>query len=123
MLIVDDEPLVRSVLRRILEPHHEVVELGSGADAQRLLVNDRAFDLIWCDVTMPNVTGQELYEWLAARDPQAAERVVFVTGGTFTSRAHAFLAQVANPKLEKPFDVHTVRELVDTLLADRPPRS
>ncbi|MCC6748135.1 MAG: PAS domain S-box protein [Deltaproteobacteria bacterium] len=116
LLIVDDEPLVRGVLRRILETY-TVVEAASGAEAQNILATDRGFDLILCDVTMPTMSGIDLYRWLAALDGEAARRIVLVTGGAFTPRAEAFLAETTNPRLNKPFDPQNVREMVARLVA------
>jgi CheY-like chemotaxis protein len=65
VLVVDDEPAIGRALARLLERDlHHVVVVGRGEDALHLLLSER-FDVILCDVTMPEMTGIELYERLA----------------------------------------------------------
>jgi len=66
---------------------------------------------------MPDMDGQAMYEELSTIAPMQAERVIFVTGGAFTMRAHDFLARVPNARLSKPFDVDSLLELVRARMA------
>jgi PAS domain S-box-containing protein len=115
LLVIDDEPQVGTAIRRVLT-QHEVVSVTSADDALTKLAEDSAFDLIFCDVAMPGRSGQDLYEELLARRPALAERVVFVTGGTFTPQLTAFLRAVPRPCLSKPFGAAELREHVEHLL-------
>jgi PAS domain S-box-containing protein len=108
VLVVDDEPLVASLLRRMLAPQHDVLVATSGQEALRAL-DEGNFDAIVCDVMMPGMTGMDLYSTLRNRDRALSERMVFMTGGAFMPRVAEFLSQVDNPKLEKPFDLDTLR--------------
>jgi CheY-like chemotaxis protein len=112
VLVVDDEPRIRASVTRMLQPH-EVVEAEDGAAAQRILEQDERFDIILCDMMMPDVSGMDLHAWLVERSPTLAERVIFVTGGAFTPRARSYLSHVDNLRLEKPFEVDAFRKLVD----------
>jgi len=58
------------------------------------------------------VTGMEIYEELSQVAPDQAKRIIFMTGGTFTERAREFLDNVPNARLEKPFEVANVLELI-----------
>jgi CheY-like chemotaxis protein len=69
---------------------------------------------------MPTMTGMELHDELARREPALAARMSFLTGGAFTPRARAFLAEVPNPRLEKPFDPQGLRNFVRALV-EAPP--
>jgi CheY-like chemotaxis protein len=116
ILVVDDEPLIAAMLRRTLAPDHEVVAAESGREALHRLVDDRErFDLVLCDLMMPEMTGMEVHAALARSAPDEAERLVFVTGGAFTPRAQAFLAGVPNRCIDKPIDVLQLRALVQGL--------
>jgi len=53
---------------------------------------------------------------LVRRDPGLGARVVFLTGGAFTARARAFLEQIRNPTVEKPFEVEVLRAAIDAVL-------
>jgi CheY-like chemotaxis protein len=76
----------------------------------RVLAGER-FDLILCDLMMPEMTGMELHAELARALPEQAERMIFVTGGAFTESAAEFLERVPNEQLAKPFDLAKVRSL------------
>ena len=75
------------------------------------------FDLILCDLMMPEMTGMDFYAALASRSESLARRVVFMTGGAFTPTAREFLDRVDNPRLDKPVDITRLRQLVDSAVA------
>jgi len=70
------------------------------------------YDAIVCDLMMPQMSGMELHAWLQQTVPALAERVIFITGGTFTPGATDYLAQVGNARLEKPFVRSALQEAV-----------
>lgn len=121
ILIVDDEELVAQTLSRALEETHEVSVCMSGREALERLSEDSGFDVVLCDLLMPDTTGMDLYAALAERQPGLESRLVFMTGGAFTRRASEFLARVQNPTLEKPFDVSRLEAIVARQLAKRGP--
>ncbi len=104
VLVVDDEPAVGSALKRTLGRSHEVVATTEAQQALELLRDGKRFDAILCDVMMPRMSGMEFYRALQEQFPALVERVVFMTGGSFTEAARVFLAEVPNPTLDKPFD-------------------
>jgi hypothetical protein len=59
----------------------------------------------------------ELHAALRAEAPEAARRMVFMTGGVFTDEAQAFLASVENPRIDKPFQLEEIRALIRALVA------
>ncbi|MCA9519488.1 MAG: PAS domain S-box protein, partial [Myxococcales bacterium] len=111
ILVIDDEPAIRAMIRRVLQAY-DVVEAASGEEGRQILAEDQSFDLILCDVMMPNVSGMDLHRWLAESFPEVATRVVFITGGAFTPRAREYLERVGNLRLEKPFNVRQLKALV-----------
>ncbi len=124
VLVVDDEVMVGNSLRRILAKDHDVVVCTSGRDALAAVsaaetVSKGGFDLILCDVMMPDVTGMDMYEELSRTAPKIAARMVFMTGGTFTPRARDFLDKVPNPRLDKPIDVKALRAWIRTRLSSQ----
>lgn len=112
ILVVDDEATVRGVLERLLGMEHDVTTAGSGAEALRRLEAGERFDLILCDLVMPQVDGVALYEGLLELAPEQAERTAFMTGGALTSLASAFLEARADRRIYKPFSVRQLREFV-----------
>ncbi len=112
VLIVDDEPRLIAALRRVLEEEHDVVGLSGAREALALLVGGDRFDVILCDLMMPEMTGMDLHAEITRTLPELADRMVFLTGGVFTPRARSFLDQVANTRLEKPLDSQNLRVLI-----------
>ncbi|MFO0625443.1 MAG: ATP-binding protein [Polyangiales bacterium] len=112
VLVVDDEAAVGRAVRRLLRGH-QVDVVADGTHALGLLAAGRRYDVILCDLLMPEFDGAQLFESARRVAPESASRFVFLTGGAFTARARDFLASVTNPCLTKPFDVRALRSLVD----------
>jgi signal transduction histidine kinase/CheY-like chemotaxis protein len=111
ILLVDDDPLVQNSIRRTLERHHDVVIVGSGARASSILEAEK-FDIVLCDLIMPGMTGMQLFETIRARDPEQAKRFVFLTGGTSSPEARAFLLGVDNARAYKPLGADEIVRLI-----------
>ncbi|WP_059439572.1 ATP-binding protein, partial [Anaeromyxobacter sp. PSR-1] len=112
ILVVDDEPLVGTVIQRTLQGEHEVTVASSARAALARVAAGERFDLILSDLLMPEMTGMELYRSLRERAPELAGRVVFLTGGAFTPAARTFLEQEPVECVEKPFELETIRALL-----------
>jgi CheY-like chemotaxis protein len=122
LLVVDDEALVGRAVSRILSPQHEVVTRTSARAALDELAGSAPFDLLLCDLMMPEMTGMELHARLREISPALAERTIFLTGGAFTPMAREFLARVRNARIEKPFEPDQLRAVVARVLAEQPLR-
>jgi signal transduction histidine kinase/CheY-like chemotaxis protein len=113
VLVVDDERMVTKALSRILSTDHTVVLATSAADALARLAAGEEYDVILCDLMMPQMTGMDLYDELLRVAPQVVSRIVFLTGGAFTHRARKFLDAIPNQRIEKPFDSMHLRSLIN----------
>jgi CheY-like chemotaxis protein len=118
ILVVDDEALVVRAIARILAPLHEVVSRTSPRGALDDVAGGQGFDLVLCDLMMPEMTGMELHARFREIAPALADRTVFLTGGAFAPDARKFLEQVPNPRIEKPFEPEALRALVARVLAE-----
>ncbi len=116
ILIVDDDLMVTNALQRMLRAPHVAMICHRGAEVLDLLRAGERFDVILCDVMMPEMTGIELFEILKASWPDQAEAVIFVSGGAFTEEARAFLDRVPNPQLAKPFEARALVALIELRL-------
>jgi signal transduction histidine kinase len=112
VLVVDDEPNLCRSLARALRREHEVIVATSGEEARDILAADWGFDVVLCDVMMPRCSGMDLHAWLAQHIPELLPRLVFMTGGAFTSEAQAFLTGVDNHRIDKPFDWQLLRRTI-----------
>lgn len=113
LLIVDDDAMVLSALRRRLRRRYETVTVLGGVEALARLSEDPDFDSIVCDLMMPEVDGKSFYDAVQKAHPQLADRIVFMSGGAFTPRLRKFAAMVPNPVLQKP----VTREDLESMLS------
>jgi PAS domain S-box-containing protein len=111
ILVIDDEPLIGNAMTEALRDH-AVTALTSARTALERLRQGERFDIIFCDLMMPDMTGMELYERIEEEMPAEVGKVVFLTGGAFTPRSRNLLDRVPNPALEKPFDLRQLTTLV-----------
>jgi signal transduction histidine kinase len=117
VLVLDDEATVGRALQRLLQAHCEVLVLLQGPEALTQVASGRRFDVILCDLMMPEMSGPRFYEELSRLAPEQAQRVIFMTGGAFTEQSRAFLANTGLPCLDKPIEPQRLR----ALLAAMPP--
>ena len=115
ILILDDEPMIAKVLGRALKPHRVVI--SERVDNALELFDEQAFDLIFCDLMMPEKTGIDFYQGVVSKNPSRADRIIFMTGGVFTPRAKQFVSEVQNRIITKPFDIEEIRSLVKQTFA------
>jgi CheY-like chemotaxis protein len=116
VLIVDNEPLIVRALSRLLRADYDVETAGSGYEAFELIKHDGPFDLVLCDLGMPEMNGLELFEEAVRVAPEMGPRFVFVTGGAIDDQVRAKLSTLPNQVLEKPIQPALLREAVGQLL-------
>ncbi|SRR6266852_9025476 len=116
VLIVDDDPDVRELIELTLEGQgHDVDRVESGRAALERLAQ-HAYDLIVCDLHMPDRDGPAVYRALARRSPPRPA-FLFVTGYADAGPYEDFLRTVPVPVVGKPFDINVLREIVSRLLS------
>lgn len=102
ILIVEDEPAVCAVIRRILERnHYSVFSANTAEDALRLVDSSEPFDGLITDLTMPGMGGRELAMLLRRRFPQL--KVLYVSGYPENSIARGGVVDQGLELLQKPF--------------------
>jgi len=111
ILVIDDEPAILRAFRRVLSAH-DVVLAASGPEAMSKFSDGRRFDVIFCDVMMPEMSGVEVYQRISEQYSGQERKLVFMTGGAFAEPAAHFIEAVENPKLKKPFTGSSLRALV-----------
>jgi PAS domain S-box-containing protein len=116
VLVIDDEPRITRSVAHMLR-HHEVTVAHDGREGVEKIKHEAPFDVIVCDLMMPNFTGMDLCAWITQHKPELAKRVIFMTGGASTPRARRLLEQTSNLHLEKPFSAGSLTSLVDQQIA------
>jgi len=119
VLLVDDLDAPRRALRRLMHRHHDVVEASSGMEALELLRNPPRFDVVLCDLMMPEMDGMELYSQAILIDPTLEGRFILLTGGAFTERAQSALERSELPVLSKPITRTALLGAIASVLAAR----
>ncbi|MFV8754080.1 response regulator [Nannocystaceae bacterium ST9] len=115
ILVIDDEVNIGQSLARSLEDH-DVTLVTSGREAIDRLDAGAQFDLVFCDVMMPELTGRDVFEHIERNHPAYLKKIVFMTGGAFTERAAEFVEQVKARKIDKPFDIGLIRAILREFL-------
>jgi signal transduction histidine kinase/CheY-like chemotaxis protein len=117
VLVVEDAPAVRTVVRRMLQQlGYTVLEAASGAEALGLIETaTREIHLVLTDVVMPDVHGRVLAECLLERDP--SQRILYMSGYTDDNVVRRGLTKSGVGFLQKPFThdalARAVREALD----------
>lgn len=121
ILVVDDEPRIRSLVRNVLtRDGHDVVEAADGAEA--LTISQRspeAIDLLLTDVVMPGMDGIELARQLSSRTP--CVRVLYMSGKCEIDVVQEQIKRRGVGFLRKPFDIEGL-SLAVTRMLDQPPK-
>ena len=112
VLIIDDEPKIGEVIAAVLSARHDVVAVQDAQRAFDLLDAGQTFDVVLCDLMMPNISGVEVFDAFA-RWPAMLPALVFMTGGAFNDEAAAFLKRAGRPVLYKPFTASELEAVVD----------
>jgi two-component system NtrC family sensor kinase len=116
VLVVEDEPTVARLISDVLEDEGLAVEvlLDSREALERIAETD--YDLVICDMKMPELDGEHLYKKLAASGNPLSRRFLFVTGDVMAAHTQDFLERNQLPHVAKPFRVEELTEKVRRVL-------
>ena len=114
-LVVDDECVVRSVMRRYLERNGWVVLEAETADQALELLGQSSvsLDLVLCDLNLPGLSGSMLCGRIAALRPELASRLVMTSGDPDAAALELARESLLCPVLEKPFSLQDLERIVD----------
>jgi len=112
VLVVDDEMLLGRSIKNALSDEHDTLVVERASEALGRLDRGEKFDLILCDVVMPDLGGSEFYQTVTTRWPESAPGIVFMTGGAFTPETVAFMEHLPNRVLYKPFKLDSLKTLI-----------
>ena len=116
ILIVEDELILATGLARLLRRDGHTVDTAANGRLALAQLDERAYDLILCDVRMPELDGPTLYRLLARQQPHLCSRVIFLTGDTLEPATQVFLEQSGAPCLTKPFRIAEARRIIGRTL-------
>jgi len=116
ILVIDDEvSLVRALARLLQRDGYVVATARNGRHALAALQAQR-YDVILCDLRMPELDGRAFYAQLHQQAPALCQRVIFLTGDTGGETSRTFLTQCGRPWLQKPSPITTIRRAIQQVL-------
>jgi CheY-like chemotaxis protein len=116
LLVVDDETSFANALATLLgRDGHKVETADTGAAALRK-IQAQQYDLILCDLRLPELDGQDFYHLLKTEAPDLHRRVIFLTGDILNPVSLEFLEQHNLLWVPKPCSAAQVREAIQQAL-------
>jgi two-component system cell cycle sensor histidine kinase/response regulator CckA len=115
VLVVDDEPPIREMERRILEKRgYRVLEAPGGAEGVAMLKDGKPIDLLIADLDMPEIPGEEMVRQIRTARPDL--KVLYVTAHIDRLLDVRATLWEGEAFLDKPFTTRGLEEAVSLLL-------
>jgi CheY-like chemotaxis protein len=102
----------------MLVSHHDIETKLGAREALRCFSEDRRFDIVLCDLQMPDMSGVELHSVVKRQWPDLANRFIFITGGAFSPEARRFLEDSTIACINKPFQLQELLELIEARVGE-----
>jgi CheY-like chemotaxis protein len=112
ILIVEDEPGICEVCRRVLNGEGFAVDCAVNGMVAQDMIEEKQYDFCLIDMRTPKMNGKELYQWLQKKYPQLAGQVIFTTGDVMGGDIESFLEQSGRLFLPKPFTPTELKAIV-----------
>ena len=113
ILCVDDEPKVLRLIEALLEQtEHEVVTTTSAAQSLEIIREQEEFDLLIVDLTMPHMSGLELYQTLVEQDHPLHKKFVVMTGWIRTNEIRDTVQTSGCSILYKPVSKNSLESII-----------
>jgi CheY-like chemotaxis protein len=117
ILVVDDEPDVRELVEALLAAPGREIEGADGGRAAIARLAAARYDLVVCDLRMPEVDGIQIHQAIQA-GPAPRPALLFMSGFTNAAEFVPFLRTAGTTVVAKPFDVPELRAAVARLLGE-----
>lgn len=123
VLIVDDSPVMRSFIRRVVNLSGfevgECLEAANGEEALAQLRDHGGIDVILTDINMPKMNGEQLLEKLGTDGMLRRVPALVISTDATNDRILRMLALGAEGYMTKPFSPEALREQLERILGDR----
>ena len=112
LLLLEDDVAFAISLRETLEGQgYQVTVVTNGADGlKQILATD--FEIIICDMVMPNFPGDMFYQAVERVRPKLCHRFIFMTGHQGDRKIEEFIRRIRGVMLWKPFQMHVLFEAI-----------
>jgi len=113
VLVVDDDYDLAQLLREVLTYDNCEVEIATNGMEAMDRLRAEEYDAVICDLMMPRIDGEVLYNDVVRQYPFLANRFIFVTGQASRKAGFSdFVSRTGNHLIEKPFDLAAFRAAV-----------
>ena len=116
ILLVEDDAQFSQILKEYLESFDYSVTVACDGVQGMKRIMEKDFDLIICDLLMPNLPGDMFYIGVERMKPQLAKRFIFITGHQNNPKISEFVKKVRALTLFKPFEMHVLIETIGAAL-------
>jgi CheY-like chemotaxis protein len=116
ILVVDDEPSFTRAVAALLRRNGHTVDTAGHGELALALLQGRRYDILLCDLLMPNLNGPTFYGILQSQYPSLCQRVIFLTGDSMRVESMAFLEECGQAWLAKPCRIAAIRSTMEQVL-------
>jgi len=110
VLIVDDNEDITTLLHDIVSMENHKVTVATTGESAKTAIDQKQFDLAFCDLTLPDISGWEVVEYLKAKSPETPVAIISGLGDTGPEdRTHKNSIDVV---LKKPFKIHEIQSVL-----------
>ncbi|HXD00713.1 MAG TPA: ATP-binding protein [Verrucomicrobiae bacterium] len=113
ILVLDDEKSIAEMLAEMLGLLGYTPTICNAPAHALEMLEDKDFDLIISDFRMPGINGRQFYELATAIRPALAQKIIFLTGDVVNEETQEFLKSIGNPHIAKPFNLSSVKKVVE----------
>jgi len=112
ILLVEDETVYAELLKEYLESFDFSITIAADGVQGLKKVMEKNFDLVICDLLMPNLPGDMFYVAVQRVKPDLAKRFIFITGHQNDPSVSEFVKKTKSLTLFKPFEMHVLLETI-----------
>jgi DNA-binding response OmpR family regulator len=116
ILVVEDEPSICALCRRVLTEDGFKMDFANDGKTAQVKIAEHQYNLLFFDIRLPEMSGEELYLWLLQEYPKLADQVVFTTGNSIDGKTLDFLKRSGRPHLFKPFGRNELKAFIREML-------
>jgi DNA-binding NtrC family response regulator len=117
-LVVEDEPIISQICRRILMAEGFDVDIAMNGLIAKKMIDDKSYDLCLSDIRTPAMDGIQLYQYLEQEHPELARRVIFTSGDIMSGYIAQFVEGTKRPFIPKPFTPDELKQVIRDALAE-----
>ncbi len=116
ILMLEDDVELADLLKAHLGSQGYLVSyVKSGVEGLKLIMMGE-FDVVLCDMMMPNLSGDMFYLAVERIKPQLCKRFIFMTGHKGDPKIDAFIRKVRGLMLWKPFELHDLQAAIEAII-------